>query len=91
MNCRAGDLAVTRFEEWVPPCWVGLLVQVVELQGEVEYSHDPGAHWWVRPIVRGAVHGVRTRHDGAFLYPDSLLQPIRGQQVRQDEQQEARA
>jgi hypothetical protein len=70
MRCKVGDLAVV----CAPTPYAGHFVQCVALHGKVRSSIDRGPHWWVTPHNWDPGCSLR---DGSFLFPDSMLRPIR--------------
>lgn len=74
MNCKQGDLA------WInDPQFVGGHLRFVLVSapfGACERSIEPGHHWWVRPEGWWPPD-VYNKGRGEFIFPDSLLRPIR--------------
>ena len=75
MNCKPDDLA--RIIGSTNSGYTDRLVDVVRLHGVIHPRYDKlGPLWYVRPIGF-TPHDCNMNAEGLFLFPDSLLRPIR--------------
>lgn len=74
MNCKQGDLALIKPPS---PAQVGKLVEVCGPKGLLSNRPELGFLWFVRAVGWTQTEVSELTKDGRFLFPDSMLRPLR--------------